>query len=168
MSESLPKSPLEAQSKAVPLELEQIYGNKVPSGVLEMYAKLKDKLKKESYVAKLTADEAEKKKRRTPRSEPQTKEKHFNPHLVASAQTVEEQRQAQEMQENLARMGVIPPESVEETDVDINGIRVPQYKKRINMQRDMSALNNGDSAVLEGTRQELREKLKKLVEKFAK
>lgn len=56
---ALPTAPPEN----IPSELARIYGDTVPPAALEMFGKLKGKTKRESYIAKLAADEAERKKR---------------------------------------------------------------------------------------------------------
>lgn len=158
MAEKLPQSP------PVLPELELIYGkgNAFPREAPEMLGKLKGKIR-ESYIAKLTADEAEKKKRRMQRSTPQTKEKPFDPHSVASDQTVKQQKSSLEMRNYLAEQGVIPPESVQDTDIDIFDVHAPQYAER-GMQKDMDKLIPNQST--EATQKESREGLKKLIEKL--
>lgn len=129
-----PKPPAkEEKPPPVPPELADIFGDAVPPQVLEMYGKLKGKKKRESYVATLAADEEEGKGR-------QVEEKPFDPHSVASMQTLEEQKQSQEMRRIYARQGLIPPESVREGGVDVSHARAPQYKPNPKMQADMDAL----------------------------
>lgn len=145
----------EGKSLAIPAELKEIYGDTVPpASVLKMYAKLGGR-KKQSYlehVAKTHASELEKRKRREggdrkhssqsgTERKTQEEEKPFDPHSVPSALSIKEQQRAQEMREHLAKKGVIPPESVREADVDIDGARAPQYETRAGMQADMDTLS---------------------------
>ena len=163
MSEHIPKSPL------IPSELEQLYGDNVPHRVLEMYSKLKGREKRESYLATLIADEAGKKERRTARLGSRTKEGSFDPHSVATAQTVREQRQPEEMRGLLAGMGTLPPEAVRPPDVDIRDIYAPQYATRAGMQKDMDRMVPEAEPVDsdkkdERTPQEWRKELRNLIE----
>ncbi|MBI5405825.1 hypothetical protein HY972_02210 [Candidatus Kaiserbacteria bacterium] len=84
-------------------------------------------------------------------SPPPQKEMPFDPHSVPSAVSVQEQKNNKEIRKFFAEDGLIPPESVRDTDVDIDGIRVPQYATRPGMQTDMEVLNSPikkeDSAV---------------------
>ena len=128
-----------------------------------MYAKLKSKGKRESYLATLTTDEEEKKKKR------QTREKPFDPHSVASALTIEDQKRAQEMRRYLEKGGIISPELVQSKDVNIEGIRINQYRPHPKMQGDMDRMaSEAESSVSEGkgerTPQEWREELRKTIE----
>ena len=53
-----------APPAAVPVELKQIFGDAVPAEALAIYNKLLGREKRDSYVAKLTAEEGERKERR--------------------------------------------------------------------------------------------------------
>lgn len=61
----------------------------------------------------------------------------FDPHSVVTAQTIEEQKQTEEMRKLLAKGGIISPETAQSFDVDISGVRTPQYARRAEMQKDM-------------------------------
>src|SRR3989338_1705447 len=61
---SEPEQPVNPVTAIVPPELQKVYGDaSVPAEALELYGKLKGQKKRESYLAKLAADEAERKRR---------------------------------------------------------------------------------------------------------
>jgi len=65
----------------------------------------------------------------------------FDPHSVATAQTLEEQKTSQEMRAHLAEVGVIPSEAVRPPDIDISRADVPQYKSHPEVQAELDTLN---------------------------
>jgi len=72
------------------------------------------------------------------------KEKPFDPHSVASSQTLEEQRQSEEIRQLLAKGSVISPEMVRTPDIDIKNASAGQYgNKRVRKaaQAEMDKLN---------------------------
>ncbi len=63
-----PEPEVTAPVKSAPTSLEDIYGNReVPKSVAEMFAKLKGKVKRDDYLKKVAADEAEKNAKRQKR-----------------------------------------------------------------------------------------------------
>ncbi|MDB5244394.1 MAG: hypothetical protein JWN18_264 [Parcubacteria group bacterium] len=72
--------------------------------------------------------------------------KPFNPHSVASIQTVEEQQKNLEGRKHAAVLGIIPPVSINDLDIDITHARTPQYMTRPEMQKDMDAWAAGSIA----------------------
>ncbi|MDD2657516.1 MAG: hypothetical protein PHD04_02540 [Candidatus Pacebacteria bacterium] len=69
------------------------------------------------------------------------KEESFDPHSVATAQTLEDQKKTQEMRAHLAEVGVIPTEAVRPPDIDISRADVPQYKSHPEVQAELDKLN---------------------------
>jgi hypothetical protein len=157
----------EEQTTEVPQELKDIYGDAVPpTRVLETFAKLKSPEKKKSYLDKVSSDKKERDEKKARIKETQERRRKktpevtdpevvnsvtqvnsevvqdFDPHSVASAQTIKEQKQAIEIRKNLATNGLISSESVQKPDVDISRARAPQFKTREEMQSEMDALNS--------------------------
>lgn len=163
---SNPESIVKPLPSAIPPELAQIYGEKVPAAVLEMYGKLKGKGKREGYLAKLASDEAEKKKKaearqsktksRTQRPKPkqETKPKIEQPiaPLTPMPPEFEERKpEADFIAQQLAAIAAQKPtaeekapESFPEPSVDDSHIHALQYKASPDMQADMDSLSKSE------------------------
>lgn len=80
-----------------------------------------------------------------------TPEVEFDPHSVPSAQTIREQRQAQEVRVHFAKDGLLPKDAVHTPDVNIGTFVAPQYDSRkvisneklARGQAELEALNQG-------------------------
>lgn len=126
------------EPKVIPPELEQIYGGKIPPGVLEMYGKLKGKKKRESYLATLQNDRRK-------------KEKAFDPHSVRSTVTVDEQKNVQETLRNgesspkgiFKRKGILV-----DKDMNVRDVQSP-FDVNPEMQREMDKLASQEETLSE-------------------
>ena len=119
----------ESDAIKIPLELANIFGDKVPQRVLRMYGGLTDSRTKEAVIAQLTADE-EKRKRREERR-------------AARAAEIPPVSAASEEPPVVPQAAEVPIEeevSMQTADVDESGMRTPQYDRR-KMQEEMDRLS---------------------------
>lgn len=133
----------------IPVELERAYGGTPPAAMVAEYTKLpkstsEERNARKEYLIRTASRSGGEKKNEAqaidrmrneggvapdlaPPIESQGKEKPFDPHSVQSMVSPEEQKNNLEMRGYLAKDGLIPPQSVQDRDVDIREAQAPQY-----------------------------------------